>query len=159
MKNISKQEAMSKAAAYCSVAEHCISEVTRKLSDWGAEAEAIPSIIQHLVEEKYIDEERYCRCFANEKLLSKWGRTKIAYALAAKNIPQDTISECLSEQIDPQEYERMLSALLESKRKTIKARNAYELDQKLMRFVASRGFEPGIIYKCIRPDGHETQHP
>ena len=53
----------------------------------------------------------------------------------------------------------MLSALLESKRKTIKARNAYELDQKLMRFAASRGFEPGIIYNCIRPDGHETQHP
>ena len=155
MKTLSKEEDLSKAAAYCSIAEHCISEAARKLSDWGTEKEAIPSIIQYLLKEKYIDEERYCRCFINDKLLNKWGRNKIAYALASKNIPRNLIAECLSQQLDPQAYEQMLSALLESKKKSLKARSPYELKQKLARFAAGRGFEPEVIHKCIQLDDDE----
>ena len=159
MKELSQQEAFSKAAAYCSAAEHCKSEVIRKLSAWGADEKDVPSILRHLEKEKYINEERYCRCFIKDKLLNKWGRTKIACALAAKGIPPAIASECLSEEIEPQEYEQMLIALLESKKRSIKARNAYEMKQKLARFAASRGFEPGIIYQCIRWDDDEMQHP
>ena len=57
-KEISAEEARIKAEAYCSVSEHCVSEVMGKLQQWGAPEDAWEAIVCHLEKERYIDEHR-----------------------------------------------------------------------------------------------------
>ena len=61
MNTITEEEALNRMAAYCSAAEHCKAEVNEKLQKWGLPYEVINRIIDRLVVEKFIDEERYCR--------------------------------------------------------------------------------------------------
>ena len=63
MNTITEEEALNRMAAYCSAAEHCKAEVNEKLQKWGLPYEVINRIIDRLVVEKFIDEERYCRAF------------------------------------------------------------------------------------------------
>lgn len=106
-------------------------------------------ILSRLETEKYIDDERYCRAFVKDKFrFAKWGKVKIAQGLYMKKISSDTVWRYLNE-IDEEEYLQVLNGLLASKRKSIHARNEYELNQKLIRFAMSRGFEMKDIKRCI----------
>ena len=67
MIEITETDALSRVAAYCSTAEHCRAEVTEKLQRWGIPYDAIDRIINRLEQEKYIDEERFCRAFIHDK--------------------------------------------------------------------------------------------
>lgn len=149
MKNITEAEALSKAAAYCSTTEHCRSEIYDKLHRWGMSGSAINRILQHLEDEKYIDEERFCRAFIRDKYrLAKWGKVKISQALQHKKIPYSAFRSLLDE-VDEEEYLSILSNLLADKRRSTKADNQYQLDGKLIRFALSRGFEMKDIRRCM----------
>ena len=67
MIEITETEALNRVAAYCSTAEHCRAEIAEKLQRWGIAYDAIDRIINRLEQEKYIDEERFCRAFINDK--------------------------------------------------------------------------------------------
>lgn len=149
MKELNEEEALYKAAAYCSLAEHCSSEVSEKLDGWGVSSDSKRRILERLVAEKYLDENRYCRFFIHDKLkYDKWGRHKIAQALWMKKIPSE-ISAPLLEEIDEDEYRSVLRSLLESKQRTLSARNKYEMSGKLIRFALGRGFEMDEIRRCV----------
>lgn len=150
MKQLSEQEALNKAAAYCTSCERCTSEVGAKLSAWGMNSAQSRRIIDFLIDEKFIDEQRYCMAFVNDKLrFNRWGRMKIAAALREKRLPQALVKEAL-EQIDEKEYSDTLLALINAKRKEIKAPDDYTAAQKLLRFVAGRGFEPSLAMRLIK---------
>ena len=157
MNTITEEEALNRMAAYCSTAEHCKAEVNEKLQKWGLPYEVINRIIDRLVVEKFIDEERYCRAFVNDKFrFAKWGKMKIAQGLYMKKIPSDVAWRHLNE-IDEEEYLSILRDLLASKRKSIHAKDDYELNGKLMRFAVSRGFELKDIRRCIEIPEEEEQ--
>ncbi|OKZ09374.1 MAG: hypothetical protein BHV75_12835 [Bacteroides oleiciplenus] len=150
MTNITETEALSKVAAYCSTAEHCRAEVSEKLQRWGLPYDAIERILERLENEKYIDEERFCRAFVNDKYrFAKWGKVKIAQALQLKKISYNVYRRFLNE-IDEEEYLSILDGLLLAKRKSVHAGNEFELNGKLMRFALSRGFEMKDISRCIQ---------
>lgn len=149
MKELSEEEALYKAAAYCSVAEHCLAEVVEKLMQWGVPAEGRERIMKRLVAEKYIDENRYCRAFIHDKLhYNKWGRVKIAQALRLKGIDSACYAPLL-EEVDEDAYRSVLLALIDAKRKSVKGRNDYERNGKLIRFALGRGFEMSEIKRCL----------
>lgn len=154
MKELSEAEALCKAEAYCVGSEHCTFEVSEKLKQWGVEPDTRQRILKRLTDEKYIDEARFSVFFVNDKFrYNKWGRTKIAQALWQKRIPQDVYNSYL-EAIDEDEYLNVLRSLLSARKKSIKARNEYELKGKLIRFALGRGFEMNVIQHCIKlPDG------
>ena len=149
MIEITETDALSRLAAYCSTAEHCRAEVTEKLQRWGISYDAIDRIINRLEQEKYIDEERFCRAFIHDKYrFAKWGKIKIGQALQLKKIPQRVFSPYLNE-IDEDAYLTILQKLLAAKRKSVRAESEYELNGKLVRFALSRGFEMKDICRCI----------
>ena len=154
---LTDEEALNRVASYCSTAEHCRAEINEKLQRWGIAYETIARILDQLEAEKFIDDERFCRAFVNDKFrFSKWGKMKIAQGLYMKKIPSDVAWRYLNE-IDEEEYLSVLRDLLTSKRKSIHASDDYELNGKLMRFAMSRGFE----LKDIKRDflvGNETVH-
>lgn len=149
MKQITEQEAFFKLSAMCAAAEHCRHEMSEKMTRWQLPDDVQERIMQRLVDEKYIDEERYCRFFVRDKIrYNKWGRRKVEQALMMKRIPRDIISGALGE-VDAEEYIAVLRPLLQSKRKTIKAASEYELNAKLIRFAMGRGFDMDIIKECL----------
>ena len=149
MIEITETEALSRVAAYCSTAEHCRAEITEKLQRWSIPYDAIDRILARLEQEKYIDEERYCRAFVRDKYrFDKWGKVKIGQALQLEKIPQSVYFPFLNE-IDEEEYLSILSGLLAAKRKSVRAENEYERNNKLVRFALSRGFEMKDIRRCI----------
>ena len=103
MTELTETEALNKVAAYCASAEHCRTEVIEKMQRWGMPYNTIDRIVERLVAEKYIDEERYCRAFVNDKYrFAKWGKVKIGQALYLKKIPRFTYQPYLNE-IDEEE--------------------------------------------------------
>ena len=155
MKPLSPAEALNKAAAYCTLCERCISEVSAKLTAWNIAPVEQKKILDRLQSEQFIDETRYCRAFVNDKLrFNHWGRIKITAALREKRVPQELISDAVA-QIDEEEYLAVLRSTIAAKQKEHKGKEDYATKQKIIRFAASRGFEPALILKIIKCDSYE----
>ena len=149
MKELTEEEALYKAAAYCSSAEHCRSEVIARLTAWGVDDGAQQRILERLVKERYIDEARYARFYIHDKSrFDKWGRNKIAQGLKLKKVPPAVYAGLLDE-LDEEEYLDGLRTLLAAKRKHVKARTDYERNGKLIRFALGRGYEMDAIRRCL----------
>ena len=139
------EEFFLKASYYCSLSEHCIQKVREKLVQWDTPKEFIQPIIDKLVEEDYINEERFARAFVKDKFrFNHWGRVKITTHLKALNISSENISIGMQE-IDEEEYAKKLDEIVEKKRKTIKNGTDYEIRAKLLRHALSRGFEYELV--------------
>ena len=151
-KEKTEQEAYLQLAAMCAQAEHCEQEMRDKMKRWGIEPDAQDRVVARLVKERYVDNERYARAFVKDKIrYNKWGRRKVMQALWMKRIDDD-IQRSVLDEIDDKEYIAVLAPLLKQKRKTIKAKSDYELNQKLVRFALGRGFDFGIIRQCMDVD-------
>lgn len=155
MKQKTEQEAYLTLAALCAQAEHCQYEMTEKMRRWEVSDDAQARVMQRLVSERYVDDERYARAFVKDKVrYNKWGRRKVEQALWQKHIDEDIRQRVLDE-VDDEEYLAVLKPLLKQKRRSTKAANNYELNQKLMRFALSRGFTFDIIRQCMNVDDIE----
>ena len=154
-KSITPGEALNKAAAYCTLCERCISEVSTKLTAWGVPNGEQEEIITRLIYEKFIDEERYCRAFVNDKVkFNRWGRIKITAVLREKHLPQEHIKEAL-ESIDQEIYLQSLQETIDIKRRELKGKDDFATQQKIIRHAASRGYEPSLIISTIKYKGDE----
>lgn len=150
MKQLNESEMLHRAAAYCSAAERCIQDVEKKISEAGLSCEESERIIDRLLKEKFIDENRFARSFVNDRLrFNKWGRIKIGYELQKKNIPASIRSEALDE-IDEQDYRDILLSILKGKKKITKGKDERDLYVKLLRFAAGRGFESHETTRCLQ---------
>ncbi len=149
-KEYSFDELLHKAASYCSISEHCISEVEDKLTAWGISEQNKSKLVEKLIAENFINEKRYCEHFVKDKFrFNKWGKIKIAYALKGKKLDNSEITDAFN-QIDEGEYEEMLASILKTKSIGLKYEFEYEKQGKLFRFAQSRGFENNIIEKVLR---------
>ena len=149
---MTEQEAYLQLATLCAQAEHCEQEMRDKMKRWEIDETAQNRIIDRLVKERYIDNERYARAFVKDKIrYNKWGRRKVQQALWMKRIDND-IQQRVLDEIDDKEYLDVLRPLLKQKRKSTKAANDYELNQKLVRFALGRGFTFDIIRQCLEVD-------
>lgn len=146
---MTEQEAFQKLSAACASAEHCLYEMSEKMKRWQVAEDERERVLQRLVSERFVDEERYCRSFVADKMrYNGWGRLKIEQALAAKRIPRD-ISRGVLDEISDEEYADVLRPIIQSKRKSVKAASEYELNQKLIRFALGRGFSYEAIRKVV----------
>lgn len=138
-----------KLAALCSKSEHCKQEMRTKMDRWEVAPQDQDAIINYLVEERYIDEERYARYFINDKMkYNQWGRRKIEQALYLKRIPRE-ISDPIFDEIEDDSYEEILLPLLQNKLRSVKGNSAYEIRGKLTRFAMQRGFSYDQISHCL----------
>lgn len=149
MKQKTEQEAYLSLAALCAQAEHCQWEMLEKMRRWELSDEAQARVMERLMKERYVDDERYARAFVKDKVrYNKWGRRKVEQALWQKHIG-DSVRQQVLDEVDDDEYISILRPLLQQKRRSTKAASDYELNQKLIRFAVSRGFTIDIIKQCI----------
>ena len=158
MKEVTEQGAYLQLAQLCARSEHCQHEMLEKMRKWGMADEAQARVMQRLVSERYVDDERYARAFVRDKIrYNKWGRRKVEQALWMKRIDDDIRERVLGE-VDDDEYISVLRPLLKQKRRSTKAQSDYELNQKLVRFALSRGFTFDIIRQCMDGDIDDMEY-
>ena len=156
MKEVTEQGAYLQLAQLCARSEHCQHEMLEKMRQWEMSDEAQARVMQRLIQERYVDDERYARAFVKDKIrYNKWGRRKVEQALWTKRISDDIRTAVLAE-VDDEQYLSVLRPLLKQKRRSIKAASDYELNQKLGKFALSRGFTYDIIRQCVDGDVDEV---
>lgn len=148
-KPMTEEQALARLTALCASAEHCTGEMIDKMTKWEIPEEAQARIMEHLVSNKYVDDERYCRAFVHDKMeYNHWGRRKIEQALYVKHVDKAIQTKVLDE-IPDSDFIDILRPLIDKKRRQTRADNEYEMNIKLMRFAASRGFTIDQIRQCI----------
>ena len=134
-KEKTEQEAYLQLAAACAQAEHCEQEMRDKMKRWGMAPEAQNRVVERLTKERYIDNERYARAFVKDKVrYNKWGRRKVQQALWMKRIDDD-IQQRVLDEIDDEEYLKVLVPLLKQKRKSIKAAKCSSLEPERLTLI------------------------
>lgn len=154
------EQALNRAAAYCSQAERATQEVLQKLEAWEVSDEDAARILEFLRKERFLDEQRYVHAFVNDKFTyERWGRIKIVYALRAKGVTGAVVTNTLDDVIDPDQYVETLTDLLRAKMRGMKTPLAPNDRAKLYRFAAQRGFESAVVGQALQrlhvPDKEE----
>lgn len=149
--DLTYEQALNRAAAYCSKAEHCADEVSRKVIEWGRTPADAERIVQWLRDERFIDDARYVRAFVHDKFnYAHWGRMKIAYTLRMKHLSDALIQEALAEVSDSDDYLETLVSLLRNKMRGMELPLSQNDRAKLYRFAMQRGYESDDIGKAIK---------
>jgi regulatory protein len=141
-------EGLSKAMKYCSKYEACISSVKQKLVAWNIDSDIHEAIIDQLIDEKFIDEERFTEIFIKDKILQKWGKTKIKHHLKHKQIPERIINIKIQE-IDKQDYLNNLEYLFNKKNNSLKEEDPFKRKDKIIRHLVGKGYEFELVLEII----------
>lgn len=148
-KQLTKENATARLESLCVRAEHCSYELLSKLRNWGIIGNDADDIINHLIDNKFVDNLRFAQSFVRDRYrFSGYGRRKIAIALKAKRIPSDIIDTAMDE-IDPDIYFENLQHLVQRKAANLDL-SIYDDRNKLYRYALSRGFESDITVRAIK---------
>ncbi len=135
------EQCLPKIKQYCAYQERCHKEVKEKLYSFGLHKTDVEYIISKLIEEDYLNEERFAILYAGSKFrLKHWGKIKIKQALKEKFVSEYCIKKALSK-IDPEDYEQTLRKLAEEKLRGLKGeRNVFIKKRKLQDFLLQKGY-------------------
>lgn len=145
---LSRDAILKKVLRYCSYQDRCTQEVRIKLVTFDISDSDKKKIMQLLVDEGFIDDERYASTFVRSKIhLKKWGVNKIKMALRMKGISDEIIKNALSE-IDPEIYREELVKVLKAKK--INESDPYKRKAKLAQYAMQKGYEPSLVWEVIK---------
>ena len=144
------QQALPKAKHYCGYQERCHTEVKDKLYEYGLNKSEAEQIISQLIEEDFLNEERFAIMYAGGHFRTKhWGRVKIKYELKKKQVSEYCIKKALAA-IDQVAYSKTLYKLTEQKLKTLKGeKNIFIKKKKLQDHLLQKGYENDLIKEII----------
>jgi regulatory protein len=150
--SIDAENAFIKASAYCVYRDRCRKEITLKLKEWKLDSSDIPDVIEKLVNEGFIDEERFAIAFARGKFrINKWGKIKITGFLRMNGLPDVLIRKAVSE-IDSGEYRKTLVRIIETKARSLKEKDIRSRNAKLINFAVTKGFETELIKEILHTE-------
>lgn len=142
-------EALKKLEFYCSYQERSHKEVENKLFKMNMISQAKEKIILHLIENNFLNEERYSKSFARGKFrIKKWGKQRIVRELKFNGVSKYNIESALKE-ISEEDYLITFNDLAEKKFKAIIETNIYKKKKKLVEYLLYRGWETHIVYEKV----------
>jgi regulatory protein len=148
-KHFTKEQALQKLKHYCGYQERCHSEVKQKLYDLGVWKKDHDEIIATLIEEGFLNEERFAIAFAGGRFrLKHWGRVKIKYELKQKQVSNYSIKKALK-QIDEEDYLAVLKKLAEEKYASLKSEQYLVRKKKTIDHLLQKGFEYELLVAVI----------
>ncbi len=148
--NIGTERASEKIKHFCSYQERCHQETIAKLYSFGLYPQEVNALMAMLVEENYLNEERFSIAFAGGKFrINKWGKIKIRLALRQKQVSEYCINKGLAE-IPEQDYLCQVDKLAREKITVLKSeKNVFVRKHKLQQYLLQKGYEPAIINEWI----------
>ena len=149
-KYTSKADALAKLQRYCAYQDRCHKEVRSKLLELGVYGDDLEEVIAQLIEEKFLNEERYTHSFARGKFrIKQWGRSRIVRELKMRDISDYCIRKAL-EEIEAGEYAKALADFLAKKALLLENESGFERNNKLAQYALRRGFEQELVWEAIR---------
>ncbi len=148
---IGLEQAIIKIRNYCAYQERSHQEVKEKLFSFGLYPDQVNELIAGLIQENFLNEERYAIAFAGGKFRIKgWGKQKIRYALRLQKVSDFCIRKGLNA-IDDEAYMAMLKKLYEEKQKSVRSeKNMFIRMRKIRLFLQQRGFETELIQEIMK---------
>jgi regulatory protein len=148
-KYFTKEEALQKLKQYCAYQERSHSEVVQKLWDLGVRKAEHGEIISALIEEDYLNEERFAIQYAGGKFRMKdWGRKKIGYALKEKQVSTYCINKALAA-LNEEDYLKTLQRLAEKKYGTLRGEQYLIRKKKTLDYLLQKGYEPELVTRVL----------
>ena len=148
-KQLTKEQALQKLKQYCGYQERCHAEVKDKLYELGVRKTDHDELISSLIEEDYLNEERFAAAFARGKFRMKdWGRVKIRYELNNKKISEYCIKKAMK-QIDEEEYHEVLKKLAADRYAYLKGEQYLVRKKKTIDYLLQKGFEGDLVKKVL----------
>jgi regulatory protein len=149
-KNIGTEAAFRKIKHYCAYQERAHAEVKQKLYGYGLYKNEVEQLMSQLIEENYLNEERFAIAFAGGKFrIKQWGKTKIKYELAQKQVSAYCIKKALASILD-EDYEKTLAKLAAEKLKTLQGEtNIFTKKSKLQNYLVGKGYEFDVVGEVV----------
>ena len=144
------EQARIKAESFCAYQERSQHEIRCKLYEWGLHEKDVERIISELIEENFLNEERFALAYTLGKFRIKgWGKIKIKQGLKFKRVPDKLIQKALKV-IDPDDYMEKLEKILIKKSASVSEKDPYKRRYKLMAYAAGKGFEKDLISDLLK---------
>jgi regulatory protein len=152
-KYLTKEQAIQKLKHFCGYQERCHLEVKEKLYDLGVSNTLHDEIISTMIEENYLNEERFAIAFAGGKFrVKQWGRVKIIHELKHKQVSEYNIRKAMKE-IDEQDYYNTLRKLYQEKWNSLKGeKNRFIKLNKTRNYLLQKGFENEAVKEVAGSD-------
>ena len=148
-KTYTVDEALKRMERYCSYQERCHKEVIQKLYSMYMIPEAIDHIVVKLMQDNFLNEERYAKAFVSGKFrIKKWGKQRLTRELKQKDIGKTLISMAL-QTITEEEYLETFNALAEKKSESIRETSVLKKKKKLADYLFYRGWESHLVYDKV----------
>lgn len=142
-------EIQRKLERYCIYQDRCHKEVEQKLNEFSLIPEAREMILLSLMENNFLNEERFAKSFARGKFnIKKWGKQRIIRELKFRDISAYNIKTALKE-INENDYLETVYRITEKRNEIIKESNIYKRKRKLIDFLLRKGYETELIYKTV----------
>ncbi|MFM2138258.1 MAG: hypothetical protein RJA57_565 [Bacteroidota bacterium] len=146
---LSPEQALPKLRHYCAYQERCHQEVRDKLFELGVRVREHDTIIASLIEDNYLNEERFAVAFAGGKWrIKRWGRVRIRYELRQRQVSEYCIRKALKE-IDEEEYREVLRKLVAEKCDSLRKESWPVRKKKVQAFAIGRGFEAAMVLEYL----------
>lgn len=148
-KHLTPEQALQKLKHFCSYQERSHYETQQKLYSFGLYKKDVEILLSQLIEENYLNEERYATAFASGRFrIKQWGRIKIKYEMQQHKVSSYNITKALKS-IDETEYLATLQALAVKKWASLKSEQYLNRQAKTTSFLLQRGFEHNLIAAAI----------
>ena len=146
---LSREEALQKARHYCGYQFRCHQKVKEKLYSFGLRRQDVEEALATLVEEDYLNEERFAVQFAGGHFrLKHWGKVKIRYELKQRQVSDYCIKKALAG-IDEEDYLKTLARLASAKWETLKGETTFARRGKLQAYLVRKGYEQDRVAAVI----------
>lgn len=138
-------------ARYCAYQERSQKEVIQKLREIGCNQDETGYYIVWLIEENFINEERFASAYVRGKFNQKgWGKQKILRGLNKHDVSEYIMRTALSE-ISDHDYNSKAQKLIEKKINSLGSSNmTYQMSQKVFRYMYQKGYESSIINQILK---------
>ncbi len=148
-KSFTPDQAFQKIKQFCAYQERSHREVSEKLYSFGLYKKEVEQLIYQLLEENYLNEERFAVAFAGGKFrMKQWGRVKIKYELKQKGVSTFCISLAMKE-IEEETYLETLKSLTAKKWESLQGEQYLNRQAKTTTYLLQKGFEPNLITSAI----------
>lgn len=147
-KSLTPEQAYLKIRHYCAFQERTHQEVKMKLHGYGVSWTDIGEIVSKLIEEGFLNEERFAVAFVGGKFrIKQWGRKKIELELKKKQVSDHNIRIALRDVIDQGEYEKTIMKIIEKKWHSIRPESdsSFTKQAKTKAYLFQRGFESNLV--------------
>ena len=135
---------------YCAYQERCYKEVEEKLYSYAVTSSEKEAILTHLIEQNYINEERFAQSFVRGKHNYKlWGKNRIINELKFRNISSRIIEIALKE-LPETTYLSNFHSLAEKNWENSTERKGQKKNKKFIDFLLRKGYETHLIYDKLK---------